>query len=221
MKIFWLMSSFSIADSHSSCSIHSTEKDCDGIWTNDRRRRSVKEWATDEAYLRKVQSHQITLHAWRKFDEDHERCLRVSKKMTSRNVRSSLSTSMHDRNASSHIDLANLMCVRCIKRLTNNLRHICVFRLNRRKCQYYHDQRHKCLSVDVRLRWSDDSLLTTLDASLFLKYDSDVEKRRHTSDCRGFCQSTRNSRVAVSRQILYETNWDRRASASRVWSYSR
>ncbi len=77
-------------------------------------------------------------------------CLFVD--MISRNVRLFFFTSMHDRNASSHIDLANFMCVCYIKRLTSNSRHICVFRLNKRKCQYYHEQRHKCFSIYLRLR---------------------------------------------------------------------
>jgi hypothetical protein len=69
--------------------------------------------------------------------------------MTSRNVRSLSFTLVHERSASSHIDLTNFMCVRCTKRLTSNSRHICVFRSNRRKCQYCHDQRHKCFLVDL------------------------------------------------------------------------
>jgi hypothetical protein len=141
--------------------------------------------------------------------------------MTSRNVRSLFFTSMHDRSAFSHIDLTNLMYVRCIKRLTSNSRHICVFRSNRRKCQYCHDQRHKCFFVDLCLRWACDALLNVLDFAIFLKYDFDAQERRRSSDRRELDQSTHNSRVAVSSEIVYETNWDRRTSASRVWSHSR
>ncbi len=141
--------------------------------------------------------------------------------MTSRNVRSFSFTLVHERSASSHIDLTNLMCVRCTKRLTSNPRHICVFRSNRRKCQYCHDQRHKCHFVDLLLRWACDALLIVLDAAVFLKYDFDAQDRRRPSDRRGFDQSTRNSRAAVSSEVVYEANWDRRASASRVWSHSR
>ncbi len=56
--------------------------------------------------------------------------------MISRDVRSSFATSMHDRNAFSHIELFDLMCIRCIKRLTTDSRHICVTRVNRKKCRY-------------------------------------------------------------------------------------
>jgi hypothetical protein len=141
--------------------------------------------------------------------------------MTSRNVRSSFFTLVHERSASSHIDLTNLMCVRCTKRLTSNSRHICVFRSNRRKCQYCHDQRHKCFLVDLFLRWACDALLIVWDVAIFLKYDFNAQERRRSSDRREFDQSTRNSRVAVSSEIVYKTNWDRRASASRVWLHSR
>ncbi len=136
--------------------------------------------------------------------------------MTSRNVRSSSFTLVHERSVSSHIDLTNLMCVRCTKRLTSNSRHICVFRSNKKKCQYCHDQRHKCFLVDSSLRWACDALLTVLNVAIFLKYDFDAQKRRRSSDRRELDQSTRNSRAAVSSEIVYETNWDRRASASRV-----
>jgi hypothetical protein len=93
--------------------------------------------------------------------------------ITSRNVRSSFSTSMHDRNASSHIELSNLMCVRCIKRLIINSRHIYVFRSNKKKCRYCHDQRHKCLSINDHLRFVCESLFTSLNAQIFLKYRID------------------------------------------------
>ncbi len=124
----------------------------------------------------------------------------------SHNVRSSSSTLVHERNAFSHIDLTNLMCVRCTKRLTSNSRHICVFRSNRRKCQYCHDQRYKCFLVDLLLRWTCDALLIVLDVAIFLKYDFDAQERRRSSDRREFNQSTRNSRVAISSEIVYETN---------------
>jgi hypothetical protein len=141
--------------------------------------------------------------------------------MTSRNVRSFFFTFMHDRSALLHIDLTNFMCVRCTKRLTSNSRHICVFRSNRRKCQYYHDQRHKCFFVDLLLRWACDALLIVLNVAIFLKYDFDAQERRRSSNRREFDQSTRNSRSAVSSEIVYEVNWDRRSSASRVRSHLR
>ncbi len=141
--------------------------------------------------------------------------------MISRNVCSSSFMLVHERSAFSHIDLTNLMCVRYTKRLTSNSRHICVFRSNKIKCQYYHDQRHKCFFVDLFLRWACDALLIVLDVAIFLKYDFDAQKRRHSFDRRRLDQSTRNSRVAVSSEIVYKTNWDRRASAFRVRSHLR
>jgi hypothetical protein len=104
--------------------------------------------------------------------------------MTSRNVRSLSFTLVHERSASSYIDLTNLMCVRCTKRLTSNSRHICVFRSNKRKCQYCHDQRHKCHFVDLLMRWSCDALLTVLNVAIFLRYDFDAQDRRRSSRTR-------------------------------------
>jgi hypothetical protein len=102
--------------------------------------------------------------------------------MISRNIRSSLSTLMHDRSASSHIELSNLMCVRCIKRLTTVSDHICVTRVNWKKCRYCANQRHKCVFVDVRLRIVCATLLIIIDVALLLKYDVDVKKRCRSID---------------------------------------
>ncbi len=43
-----------------------------------------------------------------------------------------------------------------------------------------------------------------LNVAIFLRYDFDVQERRRSSNRRELDQSTRNSRVAVSSEIVYE-----------------
>ncbi len=94
--------------------------------------------------------------------------------MIFRNVRSSFAMSMHDRNVFSHIELFDLMCIRYIKRLTIDSRHICVTRVNKKKCRYCAQQRHKCVFVNVHLRVICETLIIFVNVSLFLKYDIDA-----------------------------------------------
>ncbi len=117
--------------------------------------------------------------------------------MISRNVRSSFTTSMHDRNVFSHIELSNLMCIRCIKRLTIDFRHIYITRLNRKKCCYCVQQRHKCVLVNMRLRVICETLFIFVNVSLFLKYDIDAQKRRCSLNDKKFDQSSNRSCFSV------------------------
>jgi hypothetical protein len=113
--------------------------------------------------------------------------------MISRNVHLSFSTSMHDRNAFSHIKLSNLMCVRCIKCLTIVFDYICVTRVNRKKCRYCANQRHKCVFVNVRLRIDCATLLIIINVALFLKYNAIIKKRRRLINDRESHQSSNRS----------------------------
>ncbi len=126
--------------------------------------------------------------------------------MIFRSVRSSSATSMHDRNAFSHIELSNLMCIRCIKRLTTDFRHICVTRVNRKKCRYCAQQRHKCVLVDVRLRVMCETLLIFVNASFFLKYDVDVQERRRSFNDERFDQSSSRSCSSVSCAFIHNAH---------------
>jgi hypothetical protein len=128
--------------------------------------------------------------------------------MISWNVRSSFVTSMHDRNVLSHIELFNLMCIRCIKRLTTDLRHICVTRVNRKKCRYCAQQRHKCVLVNVHLRVICETLFIFVNASLFLKYDIDAQNRRRSFDDERFDQSSNRSCFSISCALIHSAHWD-------------
>jgi hypothetical protein len=100
--------------------------------------------------------------------------------MISRNVRSSFATSMHDRSVLSHIKLSNLMCIRCIKRLMIDSRHICVTRVNRKKCRYCAQQRHKCVFVNFA------SARRLRDAAYFCRCLAFFEIRRWRSRTTSF-----------------------------------
>jgi hypothetical protein len=126
--------------------------------------------------------------------------------MISRNVRSSFATSMHDRNAFSHIKLSNLMCIRCIKRLTTDFRHICVTRVNRKKCRYCVQQRHKYVFVNVYLRVVCETLFIFVNVSLFLKYDIDVQNRRRSFDDERFDQSSNRSCSSVLCALIHSAH---------------
>ncbi len=128
--------------------------------------------------------------------------------MISRNVRSSFATSMHDRNVFLHIELFDLMCIRCIKRLTIDSRHICVTRVNRKKCRYCAQQRHKCVLVDVHLRVVCETLFIFVNVSLFLKYDIDAQNRCRSFDDERFDQSSNRSCFSISCAFIHDAHWD-------------
>ncbi len=135
--------------------------------------------------------------------------------MIFRNVCSSFATLIHDRNVLSHIELSNLMCIWCIKRLMTDFWHICVTRVNRKKCRYYVQQRHKCVFINVHLRVVCETLFIFVNVSLFLKYDIDVQNRRRSFNDERFDQSSNRSCSSISCALIHSAHWDWRAQTIR------
>jgi hypothetical protein len=98
------------------------------------------------------------------------------------------------------------MCVRCIKRLMTDFRHIYITRFDRKKCRYCVQQRHKCVFVNVHLRVVCESLFILINASLFLKYDIDAQNRRRSFDDEKFDQSSNRSCFSISCTFIHSAH---------------